>query len=92
MSDNYNEANGSETNKTPQKGGVWWKIALAVICLAYIIAPIDFIPDLIPGLGQVDDLGALVGMVTSIIAAVKGFKAGKASAQDDEDINDVESN
>lgn len=82
--------NPSGKSKSPAKGG-WWKILLAVLCLAYIVSPVDAIPDVFLGLGQIDDLGALVGMVTSVIAAIKGFKAGRASA-DDDNLNDVDAN
>src|SRR4051812_33244445 len=30
------------------------------VAAAYLLSPIDFIPDLIPGLGQLDDLAVLV--------------------------------
>lgn len=86
---NTNNAQGS--TKAPSKKKGVWMIVLAVLCLAYIVSPIDAIPDILVGLGQVDDMGALVGMVSSIIAAIKGFKAGRAYEQDDE-VNDVENN
>ncbi len=31
--------------------------------LGYLIAPVDFIPDLIPGMGFVDDIGALTVVI-----------------------------
>jgi uncharacterized membrane protein YkvA (DUF1232 family) len=35
--------------------------AIPIAGIAYFIFPLDFIPDLIPVLGQVDDLGILIG-------------------------------
>lgn len=34
----------------------WW----VVICLVYLVSPVDAIPDFIPVLGQMDDLGVLL--------------------------------
>ena len=41
--------------------------ALPIVGLAYVISPIDLIPDLIPLLGQVDDLSL-------ILMAIEAFK------------------
>jgi uncharacterized membrane protein YkvA (DUF1232 family) len=38
---------------------LWVKIA-PFLTVLYIISPVDFIPDVILGLGQLDDLGALL--------------------------------
>jgi len=41
---------------------VWLK-AVPVAAVAYVLFPLDFIPDVIPALGQMDDLGIfIVGM------------------------------
>lgn len=40
-----------------------WTKAVPVLALLYVISPIDFLPDLVPGLGQLDDIGiALAAM------------------------------
>lgn len=40
-----------------------WK-GLAVLGIVYLILPVDLIPDIIPLLGQLDDLGVIVGLIT----------------------------
>ncbi len=38
--------------------------------VVYLISPIDFLPDIIPGLGQLDDLIVLLAAVAVFLAAV----------------------
>lgn len=44
------------------------KILIVVVCLLYCLSPIDLIPDFIPGLGQMDDLAAIVLTARSLLA------------------------
>jgi|GEM_PF-2563845 len=54
----------------------WW----VLICLVYIVSPIDAIPDFIPVLGQMDDLGILVFMIFN---AWQWFRSVMSSAPGD---------
>ncbi len=37
-----------------------WAKSILVLALAYVIAPIDLIPDMIWGLGEIDDLALVI--------------------------------
>lgn len=38
----------------------WWTKLIAVAPVVYVLSPLDFIPDVILGLGQLDDLGIVI--------------------------------
>ena len=40
-----------------------WKYILILLGAAYVISPIDVLPDLIPGVGRIDDLGFIIGIL-----------------------------
>lgn len=40
-------------------------------CIVYVVCPIDLIPDFILGLGQVDDLAAVVATLVSVFGSDK---------------------
>src|SRR5438132_11067402 len=44
----------------------WLVKALPILGLGYVVSPIDFVPDMIPILGQLDDLGIFA-------LAIEGF-------------------
>ena len=49
---------------------MWVKVIIAM-ALAYLVAPIDSIPDLIPVLGFSDDLGLLITVLSKIAIHIK---------------------
>lgn len=51
--------------KTPR-----WARATVIGALGYFIAPIDAIPDFVPGAGFTDDLGVLALALTSVAASI----------------------
>ena len=67
---------------------MWWKIAIAVICGILVLSPIDF-SALHFG---IDDIGAFVAMVASIVSAVKSFKPTGSSKKSTDIYNDVSEN
>ena len=47
-----------------------WAKAIPVIGLIYVLSPLDFIPDVIIGLGQLDDLAIVIGGMRLFAAVV----------------------
>ncbi len=78
--------------KTPAK----YKATIAG-ALGYFILPFDFLPDLIPGAGTVDDWGALVAAVAYVATAITPDIKSKAKNKlgewfgswDDADLGDL---
>lgn len=53
-----------------------FSVCFAIGCGAYIISPLDAFPDVVPGVGWVDDG---VALIAGIAAARSAIRAGKAS-------------
>lgn len=58
-----------------------WAKGVIVGALGYLVLPMDLIPDVIPGVGYSDDLGALVAALGTVAAYVKDEHKSKATAQ-----------
>ena len=48
--------------------------AIAALSVAYIVSPLDVLPDLIPVIGWADDLAALAVGIASAVAAMNAGK------------------
>lgn len=46
-------------------------VIFCLLALAYIISPIDFIPDALPGTGQADDATVALGLLVYVIRALR---------------------
>ena len=68
----------------------WVKVIIAM-ALAYLVAPIDLIPDLIPVLGFSDDLGLLITVLSKIAIHIKD-ESRQQAGQDVDRIFDQNSN
>ena len=68
----------------------WVKVIIAM-ALAYLVAPIDSIPDLIPVLGFSDDLGLLITVLSKIAIHIKD-ESRQQARQDVDRIFDENSN
>ncbi len=55
--------------------GVFFTIA--GLFALYILSPADLVPDVIPILGQIDDVGALVGLVMTVISAITAWRSSR---------------
>jgi uncharacterized membrane protein YkvA (DUF1232 family) len=56
---------------------------VAVLLGLYILSPMDIVPDVIPVLGQLDDIAALVGVVMSAISAYTAWRSSRQVSPED---------
>lgn len=68
----------SPVNKFIKKHGRSFSLAFLIVSVLYLLSPIDIIPDMIPALGQVDDLGALL---LAIMGLISNWKQEKTTQQ-----------
>lgn len=59
----------------------WVMKLLALLCLVYMISPLDVIPDAIPVAGYADDVVALILGLTSAIGGYSTSRAGRNSVE-----------
>lgn len=56
----------------------WRSFLLLVALLLYLFSPIDLIPDVIPGVGFVDDLTLFGVLVRSLVGDTRKFREWRA--------------
>lgn len=61
----------------------WFAKLLALAAIAYLVFPLDLIPDVIPAIGLSDDLVALLTALASLVAAVQRYAAENTDVQPD---------
>ena len=52
-----------------ERVATWIKAAVPMMAIAYVIMPVDLIPDFILGLGQIDDVG-MIGIALLVMTRV----------------------
>lgn len=54
-------------------------LILLVAALIYVLSPVDFIPDFIPGIGLIDDAAVLAFLLHSMAQDLAAFRAWEQS-------------
>lgn len=55
----------------------WAKAAIPALAAAYVISPVDLIPDFLLGAGQLDDIGVMLLAATATVAFLQKFFASQ---------------
>lgn len=53
-------------------------LAVVGVCMAYVISPIDIIPDFIPVVGKIDDISVIVFMLKQVKKELSPYRIWKA--------------
>jgi uncharacterized membrane protein YkvA (DUF1232 family) len=54
----------------------WLKNAIPLLALLYFLWPIDVLPDFLPGVGQLDDVGVVVACILLMVRALPTIAPG----------------
>ncbi len=55
----------------------WAKAAIPAVAAAYVISPIDLVPDFLVGVGQIDDIGVILLAASASVAFLQKFFANQ---------------
>lgn len=55
----------------------WAKAAIPAVAAAYVISPVDLIPDFLVGAGQIDDIGVMLLAASATVAVLQKFFANQ---------------
>ncbi len=58
-----------------------WQKAIPFLGLVYVVSPLDIIPDFLIGLGQLDDLGIILGGMRLFEAIAPGYVVDEHRAE-----------
>lgn len=58
-----------------------WSKAIPFLGIAYVLSPLDIVPDFLIGLGQLDDLGIILGGMRLFEAVVPGYVVDEHRAE-----------
>lgn len=56
----------------------WAKAAIPAMAAAYVISPIDLIPDFLLGAGQIDDIGVILLAASASVALLQKYFANQS--------------
>ena len=63
----------------------WGSIILVIVAIIYFVSPIDLIPDILPGVGLVDDAAVIAFVVAQIKVDLDNFLAWEVERLDSDD-------
>ena len=66
-------------NKLPRSP--WVSLSICVAAVIYFISPVDIVPDIVFGFGQLDDLAIMILGVAEGVKAYRIFKQRKTKQQ-----------
>lgn len=58
-----------------------WAKAIPVVAVLYVLSPIDVLPDIIPVIGQLDDLGIVLAAMRMFESVIPAYIADEYRAQ-----------
>ena len=67
----------------------WRTFFITLLCLVYVLSPIDFLPEMLPVLGVTDDITFIVLVVLLIRQEIAKYRATLSARPAQEDVIDI---